>query len=403
MPNSLRSLSLALFTVLTVAPAWAQVPQIINYQGKVSVGTTPFTGTGQFRFALVDGTGATSYWSNDGTSTAGSQPTAAVSLAVSNGLYSVGLGNMALTNMTALPATVFSNSDVRVRVWFDDGTHGSQLLTPDQRITSVGYAMIANTVPDGSITTAKLGNSLLPQLRASTTAPFPAAAANVGTVYYNSADKRLYFSDGTTWLPTGNSQALYRWAVWSTYDQASGWFFNNDANLAAGVNPSTWGDGNGLASMISADKKTQAALFNKKAAISPNSVVWAETWTFYSSTNSKHAGALFRVRNNTGAAINWTLNFYATSYIGWGEVASISLNGANSWSNSGTLYANNPSSTTLSIPANRTSTVICIAGSDAPGGQTQSLALAFYNNCLTLPAGLEFVDDLDITTGGYEQ
>jgi hypothetical protein len=50
---------------------------------------------------------------------------------------------------------------VRLRVWFNDGTHGSQLLTPDQRIVAVGYAMMAGnaaTVADGAITSAKLAD-----------------------------------------------------------------------------------------------------------------------------------------------------------------------------------------------------------------------------------------------------
>jgi hypothetical protein len=33
----------------------AQVPDMISYQGRVQVSGTPFTGTGQFKFALVDG------------------------------------------------------------------------------------------------------------------------------------------------------------------------------------------------------------------------------------------------------------------------------------------------------------------------------------------------------------
>lgn len=135
----------------------AQVPQIINYQGRVLVGTTNFNGTGSFKFALVNSNGSTTYWSNDGTSSAGSQPTNAVSLSVANGLYSVVLGDIGYSNMTVVPASVFSNFDVRLRVWFNDGTHGSQLLTPDQRIASVGYSMQAAGVADGAITSAKIG------------------------------------------------------------------------------------------------------------------------------------------------------------------------------------------------------------------------------------------------------
>ncbi|HCN75840.1 MAG TPA: galactose oxidase, partial [Verrucomicrobiales bacterium] len=112
-----------------------------------SSGGTPFSGTGQFKLALVNGAGNTTYWSNDGTSTAGSEPTAAVALPVVNGLYLVPMGDATLPNMTAIPATVFSNADVRVRVWFNDGVTGSQQLSPDQRITSVGYAMMAGSLP----------------------------------------------------------------------------------------------------------------------------------------------------------------------------------------------------------------------------------------------------------------
>jgi len=137
----------------------AQVPQIINYQGRVVVGTTNFDGAGQFKFALVNGNGSITYWSNDGSSTAGSQPTSAVTLTVTKGLYSVSLGDTSLTNMTAVPANIFTNSDVRLRVWFNDNANGFQLLTPDQRITAVGYAMVANTaqsVPAGAITSTNI-------------------------------------------------------------------------------------------------------------------------------------------------------------------------------------------------------------------------------------------------------
>src|SRR4051812_23352207 len=72
---------LAAFALLAAAVTGdAQVPQIINYQGRITVGPTPFTGTGQFRFALVNGDGTVTYWSNDATSNAGSQPTASVAL-----------------------------------------------------------------------------------------------------------------------------------------------------------------------------------------------------------------------------------------------------------------------------------------------------------------------------------
>ena len=140
------------------------VPQLISFQGRVQVDGADFNGSGEFRFALVNEAGSTTYWSNDGTSNAGSHPTDAVSLTVTNGLYSVLLGNATLPNMTVVPASVFTNDDVFLRIWFDDGTNGSQLLGPDQRIAAVGYAMMAanaasaETVPDGAITSLKLAD-----------------------------------------------------------------------------------------------------------------------------------------------------------------------------------------------------------------------------------------------------
>jgi len=159
-PQSLLS-SLAFALLLGAASLHAQVPQLLNYQGRVISNGTNFTGNGQFKFALVNAAGAVTYWSNDGTSVAGSQPAAAVTLAVASGLYSVLLGDTSLAGMTAIPATVFNNGDVRLRVWFNDGVTGSQLLTPDQRIAAVGYAMMGANVPDGSITTAKLADGAI--------------------------------------------------------------------------------------------------------------------------------------------------------------------------------------------------------------------------------------------------
>lgn len=142
--------------LLVALPAAAQVPGVINYQGRVAVGSVNFDGTGQFKFALVNTNGSTTYWSNDGSISAGSQPTTAVSLTVTKGLYSVQLGDTTLTNMTAVPASIFNNTDVRLRIWFNDGVNGSQLLTPDQRIAAVGYAMMAGSVPSGTITSSML-------------------------------------------------------------------------------------------------------------------------------------------------------------------------------------------------------------------------------------------------------
>lgn len=140
---------------LTVTGLRAEVPSVLSYQGRVSVGGVNFTGAGQFKFALVDAAGTTTFWSNDGTSVAGGAPTAAVTVAVNGGLYAVLLGDTTLANMTAVSPAVFANSHVRLRVWFNDGVNGFLLLTPDQRIAAVGYALVAATVADGALTADK--------------------------------------------------------------------------------------------------------------------------------------------------------------------------------------------------------------------------------------------------------
>ena len=160
-----RLAALAALFLLVTSALQAQVPQLLNYQGRVAVGTVNFEGAGLFRFALVDATGATTFWSNDGTSVAGSEPTGAVSLAVGKGLYSVLLGDAALINMTAIPATVFANPDVRLRVWFDDGVNGSQRLTPDQRIAPTPYladgAVTSASITPGAVTSASIAAGAL--------------------------------------------------------------------------------------------------------------------------------------------------------------------------------------------------------------------------------------------------
>ncbi|HLP76841.1 MAG TPA: hypothetical protein VK327_07970 [Candidatus Paceibacterota bacterium] len=129
---------------LSALSVTAQVPGIINHQGKVTVNGTNWTGSGQFKFALVNAAGSTTYWSHDGTSASGAEPTSVVTLPTTRGVFSVNLGDTNVANMAqAIPATMFTNSAVYLRVWFNDGVNGSQLLTPDRQITSVGYAMTA--------------------------------------------------------------------------------------------------------------------------------------------------------------------------------------------------------------------------------------------------------------------
>ena len=87
---------------------------------------------------------STTYWSNDGTSTAGSQPAAAVSVNVINGLFTVVLGDTTVGNMGAIPAALFTQPGLQLRIWLSDGVNGFAALSPDQNLTPMPYAAFAN-------------------------------------------------------------------------------------------------------------------------------------------------------------------------------------------------------------------------------------------------------------------
>lgn len=144
--------------IAPVVSTAAPVPGIITYQGRITSNGTNYTGLGQFKFALVGpalGLGhiAATLWSQDGKDV----PVSVVSVPVTNGLFTVGLGDTAIEGMErVIPAAVFDNASVSLRIWFNDGGRSFVQLAPDQRLTSVGYALRADNVVDGAISGAQL-------------------------------------------------------------------------------------------------------------------------------------------------------------------------------------------------------------------------------------------------------
>ena len=225
----------------------AAVPLVLEYSGRVSSGGSPFTGSGSFRFAFVDSTATTTYWSNDGTSTAGSEPTAAVTVTVDDGFYSVYLGDDSVTNVTVIAESVFQNDDLYLRVWFDDGSAGSQLLSPDQRVVPAAFAIRAreaDAVAEGVITEAMLSPALLNKLLGATSSNAPTGMATVaagsftmgedGGSYDRSPSREITLAeffidthevDKDTWDTT------YTWAIANGYD------FDNAGSAAASTHP----------------------------------------------------------------------------------------------------------------------------------------------------------------------
>ena len=210
-------LTLSLFGVLAAS---AQVPQLINYQGRVTASGTNFTGTGHFKFALVNAAGTINYWSHDGTATG--EPATSVSLPVAVGICSVLLGDPTIAGMTtAISPTVFVNPDVRLRIWFTDGSGAFQQLAPDQRIAAVGYALVAASVPDGTITATKL-------------APGAVTAGKLDTTGASTGQTLTYNGTTTGWVtPADPALSNKVFSGSSTFSGANS--FTHPANVFAGA------------------------------------------------------------------------------------------------------------------------------------------------------------------------
>ncbi len=168
-------LLIAAWLALALSAAQSQVPQAITYQGSLNAGTGPYSGVGLFKFALVNSNGTASFWSNDGSSVAGSQPNQTITNLVTRGLFSVVLGD---PDMQPVNAAIFTNSDVRLRIWFNDGTNGFALLTPDQRLTSSPFAMTTATLPNGVVTSNDLAAGAVTSAKLAPAAVTTAAIAN---------------------------------------------------------------------------------------------------------------------------------------------------------------------------------------------------------------------------------
>ncbi len=237
----------AFLAVVGVENLRAAVPEIVTYQGRVTSGGQPFTGTGQFKFAIgiktnrnsqavataivsggavtsiiinrggsgyatapsviIDGPGVIiggttararatvsggvvtridvlgggsgyssvprvtvapppvnnelfALWSHDGSTGENAEPAAALALPVAAGLFTVALGNSAVGNMPPITPTALSGpTNTYLRIWFSDGTNGLVMLQPDQPLTAAPYALVAESVPAGSLTASSFADN----------------------------------------------------------------------------------------------------------------------------------------------------------------------------------------------------------------------------------------------------
>lgn len=139
---------------------------VTNQGSGYSAQVSPLDNRPRVRF---DEPTVTTLWTNASTAPTGDplQPTTSVSLPVVNGLYVAGLGDPGIPQMSALPASLSAAGKSFVRVWFNDGVNGFQLLSPDVELRSVPFAREAGTavtaqsalsVTNGAITSSSLAD-----------------------------------------------------------------------------------------------------------------------------------------------------------------------------------------------------------------------------------------------------
>ncbi len=136
----MRLVSLGLCAL--AAPSLAQVPTTLGYQGRLLKSDgTPEAGVLAIKFSLYPGsTGGTAAWEET------------QQVALSDGFYSVSLGSVA-----AIPSTAFPGAERFLELTVGSGPP----LSPRQKIQSVAYALMANTLPNDAVDTAMIQNGTI--------------------------------------------------------------------------------------------------------------------------------------------------------------------------------------------------------------------------------------------------
>ncbi|MDA8823820.1 SUMF1/EgtB/PvdO family nonheme iron enzyme, partial [Opitutales bacterium] len=112
---------------------------ILPHQGRVLVSGEAFDGNASFRFALIEPSSDTIVWNHAGTT---GVPDTDITLEVKNGFYKCSLGDTSKYGMAELLPQLFSYySNLKLRVWFNDGVNGLQQLGSDQPLLNAPYAL----------------------------------------------------------------------------------------------------------------------------------------------------------------------------------------------------------------------------------------------------------------------
>lgn len=394
----------------------ASVPSIISYQGRLTdLDNNPVEDNDYLIMFTIYGspTGSDILWSSD-----------YQTVSVTNGLF-----NYILGSNEPLPLDFFNDGSDRylgIKVGVDPE------ISPRTRLASVAFAYHSSHSDEAEVAILSQDIVCTNCVSSSDIAPGAVLEANLGNDAVTTdkiADGSIQLSDldqngatanqiikrnssNTAWEVVdnevgGHTGAIYRWNTFQTYHNNSGWMMSNNSLMFGGINPSSWSDGNYTADRMSPDMEVLRTLFTRKGYGGKNANVVSDVFFQYSSTNGKHTVVLFRIKNTTGSDIPWTVDFYYSAHSQWSERASVALNGTLIWVSTGISNPNSNTSEILTIPANSTSTVIFVSS----GGNQLSITgnitvrehkLGFFNNTLELPAGLEYVDDLDVATALLE-
>jgi len=196
----------------------------------------------------------------------------------------------------------------------------------------------------------------------------------------------------------------FRWQVFDAGGSGTGWLLGNDAALSGGLSPLTWAGASGSAAQMSTNPGMIASLLTRKGyAAGANAMVWTMDKTVSQTAGgaspAQLAIAAFRVRNATAAPVVWDVSFHYSCQGSQGRIASAAIDGVSLWASGSTDVSAGVAAAAASIPPGATSTVVFVSSSHSLAGdgvwQSTQGRLGFADNCLALPAGLEFVDDLD--------
>lgn len=155
-----------LMVLVPIVSVQAAAPLIINYQGRItdSVGTPLSASPGYFKFAIVSRDGGTVYWVNNGAASP-SIPPLPVQVTVTEGVFSVKLGDNLISNMNPLDQSVFDNEDIFLRVWFSpDDVATYERFEDDIQIVSAGFAIraaVADSIVNNSVTSDVIANDTI--------------------------------------------------------------------------------------------------------------------------------------------------------------------------------------------------------------------------------------------------